>query len=107
MSGYVGSQRIMEPSTSTSYLTNTPQPILGSPTLASSCGSRAEGRFASGKIRKESKYIENSRQDKLFSRVWLPSQANTSPKVNPKSSLIFCKYKWFYQTLNWECQQLD
>ena len=100
MSGYVGSQRIMEPSTSTSYLTNTPQPILGSPTLASSCGSRSDGRFASGKIRKESKYFENSRQDKLFSRVWLPSQANTSPKVNPKSSLFFANINGFIRHYN-------
>ena len=96
MSGYVGSQRIMEPSTSTSYLTNTSQPILGSPNLASTSGNRADGRFANGKIRKESKYIENSRQDKLFSRVWLPCQANTSPKVKQKTLLnFFCKKKWF------------
>ena len=56
--------------------------MLASNSSVNTCGSRASGRLTIERVRKESKYIENSRQDKLFSRVWLPSQANTSPKVS-------------------------
>ena len=81
MSGYLGRQRVMEPSTSTSSHTNASTSTLGCSNTARSSGDRSSGRLINGRVRKESKYIENSRQDKLFSRVWLPSQTNLSPKV--------------------------
>ena len=81
MSGYLGRQRVMEPSTSTSYHTNASTSTLGCSNTARSSGDRSSNRLINGRVRKESKYIENSRQDKLFSRVWLPSQTNLSPKV--------------------------
>ena len=46
-----------------------------------STSSRTSTRFAHARVRKESKYIENSRQDKLFARVWLPGQDFVTPKV--------------------------
>ena len=47
----------------------------------STTSSRTSTRFSHARVRKESKYIENSRQDKLFSRVWLPGHDFVTPKV--------------------------
>ena len=92
MSGYLGRQRVMEPSTSTSYHTNASTSTLGCSNTARSSGDRSSNRLINGRVRKESKYIENSRQDKLFSRVWLPSQTNLSPKVR---KLVYNVYPIF------------
>ena len=82
MSGFVDQERMAEASPSATF--NVPSTSSLSTSNTSSAPSERTVRFSPTKptrVRKESKYIENSRQDKLFSRLWLPAQENSNPKV--------------------------
>ena len=79
MSGFVGQNSVME-NGSPSGLSASSSSQLDSPNNAIACNPRPAG-FNHARVRKESKYIENSRKDKIISRIWMPLQEYSNPKV--------------------------
>ena len=79
MSGFVGKSSVME-NGPTSGLNDSSSSQSDSPNNVIACNPRPAG-FNHARVRKESKYIENSRKDKIFSRIWMPLQEYSNPKV--------------------------
>ena len=79
MSGFVGQNSVME-NGATSGLNDSSSSQLDIPNNVIACNPRPAG-FNHARVRKESKYIENSRKDKIFSRIWMPLQEYSNPKV--------------------------
>ena len=101
MSGFVGQNSVME-NGSTSELNDLSSSQSDSTNSVIACNPRPAG-FNHARVRKESKYIENSRKDKIFSRIWMPLQEYSNPKVtnNLLAYSIFhsitnvcCKYNY-------------
>ena len=79
MSGFVGQNSVME-NGATSGLNDSSSSQSDSSNNAIACNPRPAG-FNHARVRKESKYTENSRKDKIFSRIWMPLQEYSNPKV--------------------------
>ena len=94
MSGFVGQQQMMEtsPSSSAAFGSSSALPLASSSNTDSSARSGTRGNHV--RVRKESKYIKNSRDDKLFSRIWLPGQEYPTPKASRLKLYLLVQYKY-------------
>ena len=80
MSGFVGQPKMMEASTSSvpAFGSASALPLASDGNTDSSAISGTRCNHA--RVRKESRYIANSRDNKLFSRIWFPEYP--TPKVS-------------------------
>lgn len=79
MSGFFGKQETSASSVA-AFGSSSTLPLASAGNTDSS--TRSGARCNHARVRKETKYIGNSRNDKLFSRIWYPGQEYPTPRVS-------------------------